>query len=184
MGNEEIMDGEQDQILETPVGPGALLKQAREEKNLSQADIAKQLKLSLQWIKDLEGDNYAYAPAPIYIRGHLRSYARLVNLSPDAVIAVSEEYLDGACEKPGNYEKKVSLQLSASSVVTSRTSRNRKTLRWVSVLAILMLVVVVALWWSGKRKHSMESAQTSLVAESTGTPIDLQQGSGTHKKQR
>ena len=190
MDNEEIMDGE-GQITEDHLGPGALLRKAREEKNFSQADIAKQLKLSLQWIKDLESDNYTYAPAAIYVRGHLRSYARLVDISPDAVIEASKNCLEAQCGKTKYHEKKANLQLNISPVVKSRASSvNRKTLRWMSMLVLLVLVMLVALWWSGKRKHGVDSTQSSLITQSSGTPIQLQGAvgkmrlSGTDRKQR
>ena len=68
------------------MSPGALLKKAREAKKLSQEQIAKQLRLSLQWIENIENDDYSRAAAIIYVRGYLRSYARLVDVSADLVM--------------------------------------------------------------------------------------------------
>jgi cytoskeleton protein RodZ len=61
--------------------PGQLLKEARERKGLSLSDIAGKLRLSTQWIKDIEADNYRHINALVYIQGHLRSYAKQVDVA-------------------------------------------------------------------------------------------------------
>src|SRR3990167_7721992 len=69
------------------LSPGHRLKQAREFRKLSHIDIAKQLKLRVQWIVDIENNHYTDASALIYVRGYLRSYARIVNVPAEEVIA-------------------------------------------------------------------------------------------------
>ena len=163
MENRTTMDEEKNRMIEEPIpiGPGALLKNAREEKNLSQADIAKQLRLSLQWIRDLESDHYAYVPALIYVRGYLRSYARVVDISPEIVIEAFEPLgLDDQFKKAKTHEKKIKLQ-PMPPVLESRKPVNRKALRRMSALAILVLVVLVALWWSGEKKPGVEQQLSS-----------------------
>lgn len=68
-----------------PGTPGRMLKRAREGKNLTVAAIATQMNLDLRTVEALERDDHANLPAPIFVRGYLRGYARLVDL-PEAEV--------------------------------------------------------------------------------------------------
>lgn len=67
--------------------PGEILKQARQGKDLSIAAIATQLNLDLRTIEALESGNLSKLPAPIFVRGYLRGYARLVGVREEEVLA-------------------------------------------------------------------------------------------------
>jgi cytoskeleton protein RodZ len=70
-------------------GAGARLTAARRQLGLSIGDIARQLKLSVRQVEALERDDYASFAGPVFVRGFLRNYARLLNLDPDALIAAA-----------------------------------------------------------------------------------------------
>lgn len=72
------------------VTPGKLLSAAREARSFSQDDIAKQMRLSVQAIQDMEQDNYMRFAAPTFVRGHLRTYAKLVGVSETHVLEALE----------------------------------------------------------------------------------------------
>lgn len=75
------------QETETRSGmPGRMLRRAREAKNLTVAAIATQMNLDLRTIEALERDDHASLPAPIFVRGYLRGYARLVDLREAEVL--------------------------------------------------------------------------------------------------
>lgn len=66
---------------------GQQLAHARNELNISIAQIASQLKWSQRQITELEAGNYSALPDPSMVRGFVRSYAKLVKLNGDALIA-------------------------------------------------------------------------------------------------
>lgn len=68
-------------------GAGARLREARERKGISQAEVAAQLHLNEQTIVALEHDDRSRLPAPIYVRGYVRAYARLLGLSEEELLA-------------------------------------------------------------------------------------------------
>ena len=74
----------------TQIGPGVLLHTARESKQLSISDIAADLHINEHVIVDIEADHFANAPALSYMRGYLRAYARMVDLSPADVLHAFE----------------------------------------------------------------------------------------------
>ena len=72
--------------------PGEILRAAREARNVSQEDIAKWLKLDVRLIDALERGDDSAMPETVYKVGYLRSYAKLVELSPDTVIGKQAGY--------------------------------------------------------------------------------------------
>jgi cytoskeleton protein RodZ len=62
---------------------GARLKAAREARQLTAGAVAQQLKLDVSVIDALENDDRQHLPAPIFVQGYLRSYARLLELPED-----------------------------------------------------------------------------------------------------
>lgn len=72
---------------QTPVsGPGRLLSEARVRRNQTVAEVAQQLKLSPYQIEALEADDYARLPGPVFVRGFMRNYARLMELDGEALV--------------------------------------------------------------------------------------------------
>ena len=65
---------------------GAILKDAREKLGLTADDVATELRLSTSQINALENDDYSELPGPTYVRGYLRSYARLVKIDEESVL--------------------------------------------------------------------------------------------------
>ena len=64
-------------------GCGSLLKQAREDAGMSRQDAASQLKMPERVLKSLEDENWQQLGAPVFVRGQLRSYAKLLKVDID-----------------------------------------------------------------------------------------------------
>ncbi len=78
-------------------GFGQLLRNGREAKGLSTVDVASKLKLTARQIEALEAEDFQHLPGEVFVRGFVRNYARLVDISPesllnpmDAIATVSE----------------------------------------------------------------------------------------------
>jgi cytoskeleton protein RodZ len=67
--------------------PGAQLMAERRAQGLSLGDVARQLKLSVRQVEALERDEYGAFPGPVFVRGFLRNYAKLLQLEPEALVA-------------------------------------------------------------------------------------------------
>lgn len=81
---------------EVPVGQQ--LRQAREARGLSLADIALTLKLGQRQVASLEGGDWNGLPGQTFIRGFIRNYARLMQLDPGPLMA----QLDRTLERPAS----------------------------------------------------------------------------------
>lgn len=67
-------------------GPGVALRAARTAQNLSIGEVARQLRLSVAQIEALEASAFERLPGPVFVRGFLRNYARLLHLDPDVLL--------------------------------------------------------------------------------------------------
>lgn len=67
-------------------GAGERLRAAREAAGLSQADVANRLRMPLRVVKSLEEEDWDRLGAPVFVRGQLRSYSRLLGLRTDPVV--------------------------------------------------------------------------------------------------
>lgn len=72
---------------ETVRGIGERLRQARVRAGMSPAEAGTKLKMPTHVIEALEREDWARIGAPVFVRGHLRSYAKLLGLPADAIAA-------------------------------------------------------------------------------------------------
>ena len=68
---------------------GARLKQARIAAGLSIEDVATRLRMPARVVQSLETDDVARLGAPVFVRGQLRSYARLVDIDLEDQLAAT-----------------------------------------------------------------------------------------------
>src|SRR5699024_11856229 len=59
---------------------GQQLANIRQEKGLSQEDVAAELRLSVTYVKAIEADDYERLPEATFVRGYVRNYARYLVL--------------------------------------------------------------------------------------------------------
>ncbi|HWR04810.1 MAG TPA: RodZ domain-containing protein [Humidesulfovibrio sp.] len=74
---------------------GGLLKQERERRGLSVRDVMDATKISRRNLNALEDGAVKLLPHPVYLKGYVRNYARLVGLAPEPLVAVVDEQSDG-----------------------------------------------------------------------------------------
>ena len=66
--------------LETVAGCGTRLRQAREAAGLTLEDVGQRLRMPVQVVRSLEQEQWEKLGAPVFVRGQLRSYARLLGV--------------------------------------------------------------------------------------------------------
>jgi cytoskeletal protein RodZ len=70
--------------------PGELLKNARLTKGYSLAEAAAMTRISRTMLRHLEHDRFEEFNAEVFVRGHLRNYAREVGADPEKVVHAYE----------------------------------------------------------------------------------------------
>lgn len=81
-------------------GLGARLSEARQAQNLATGDVARRLKLSVGQVEALEAGRFDDLPGPVFVRGFIRNYAKLVKLDPDELLQAAADSLPQVVPRP------------------------------------------------------------------------------------
>ncbi|EAA3838666.1 cytoskeleton protein RodZ [Salmonella enterica] len=136
---------------------GVRLRNAREQLGLSQQAVAERLCLKVSTVRDIEEDKAPSDLASTFLRGYIRSYARLVHVP-------EEELLPGL-------EKQAPLRAAKVAPMQSFSLGKRRKKRdgWLMSFTWLVLFVVVGLtgaWWWQNHKAQQEEI-TTMADQST-----------------
>ncbi|MFQ5995484.1 MAG: RodZ domain-containing protein [Acidiferrobacterales bacterium] len=137
-------------------GPGKRLCDAREKSQLSREQVAEMLRLSPQQIVAIENDDFENLPGPTYVRGYLRSYAQVVGLSADDVIA-------SYARVNGTYRSSRLDKLAPEPQVTMRDG----AVQLATFLVASVLIILAVVWWQGRD----ETAVTKPLSAQTGQAL-------------
>ncbi len=138
---------------------GAILRSAREARNLTVSQVAEQLRLSVADVSAMEQDRCERLGPPVFARGHLRKYAFLVAADPEAV-------LEAHARAQGSEAEPSSLIPPASA--HRPVQREPRWLRPAGSLLVIVLVVAAAAaagWWAWGR------FQAANEHEPAGPPV-------------
>jgi cytoskeleton protein RodZ len=133
------------ELVECTYGLGHKLKLAREAKKLSVEKVSKQLFLNQQRIIDIEADDYSRISSPLFIRGYLRSYAKL--------LGIPEEEINEDIDK---LDFNLPASLADSSMITYTPKQNlsprfRRCFRWINIGLVVLVIILVLVWWNGRK---------------------------------
>lgn len=76
-----------DSNKEPSLSVGQTLREAREQLGLSVNDVANRIKFAPRQVESLEADDYVQLPEAAFVRGFVRSYARLLELDPSRLLS-------------------------------------------------------------------------------------------------
>ncbi len=124
-------------------GLGARLKKTRESMHLTQKEAAARLYLNPKIVEIIENEAFFDGPPMTFMRGYLRSYARLLNV-PENDIKAAIEALELNTTPTG---------LAAPTLQASPIYRGDKYIRWITYLIVLTLISLVVIWWSSHSKY-------------------------------
>lgn len=127
--------------------PGARLQKGREAAKLDVSQVADSLHLSPGVVKALEADDYRVLPNATFVKGYIRSYARLVGVPGEELVRSYEAITGG-----GNLK-------SPEPVQAQRSGSRLGAPLLVGVGVVLILLVVTVFWPSGD--DSVVGAQMS-----------------------
>lgn len=116
--------------------PGELLVAARQTRGIGPEQAAESLNLDVSVIYALEENRFEELGAPVFARGHLRKYARLLNLDPTEVLR--------AYDAIATEQSVASVQVSPA-VAESGSPGPRNWVKSV-ILIMAVLAIVVVLW--------------------------------------
>lgn len=117
-------------------GPGDRLQAARISIGLTIEDVANKMHLSESILSSLEENDFDDITAPIFVKGYLRSYARMVNVDENDIIQqYSSFYMDG--DPPINSTSNTSPEINSGDT----------RVKWITWLVIVGLIALLSAWW-------------------------------------
>jgi cytoskeleton protein RodZ len=120
---------------------GVLLRAGRERMGLGVIQVAERMHVDAAIIEALEAGNFAALGAPVYARGHLRSYAVLVG-EPEALMQQRYAALEESSVMPN--------LASMPRVETQPTSPTNIRLPLILITGAVLLALI--LWWALRAK--------------------------------
>ncbi|EOW6735654.1 cytoskeleton protein RodZ [Cronobacter dublinensis] len=143
-----------------PHTTGERLRQAREQLGLSQQVVAERLCLKVSTVRDIEEDNAPADLASTFLRGYIRSYARLVHVPEEELLPML------AKQAPVRTAQVAPMQTYA--LGKSRKKRDG----WLMSFTWLVLFVVVGLtgawWW---QNHKAQQEEISTMADQSSAEL-------------
>ncbi|MBD8215677.1 cytoskeleton protein RodZ [Erwinia persicina] len=138
---------------------GERLRGARELMGLTQQNVAERLCLKLSTVRDIEEDKSPADLASTFLRGYIRSYARLVRVPEEELLPMMAKQ---APVRAAKVEPMQSYSLG---------KRRKKRDGWLMIFTWLVLFVVVGLtgaWWWQNHKAAQDDLVT--MADQNASP--------------
>ncbi|WP_313646872.1 helix-turn-helix domain-containing protein, partial [Pseudomonas sp.] len=133
--------------------PGELLRQARENREWSQAEVARKLNLTVTSLNHLETGAFDKLPGHTFARGYIRAYAKLLGMDQAPLVEAFDQYT-------GTHAKGSDVHSLGRIEEPVRLSHN--IMRGVTLLLLVAVVGGSFIWWQDQ--GSMRGKDLSSVA--------------------
>ena len=152
-------------IARADIAVGTELAQARKQAGKSVDEIAEDLNLSVITIRAIENDHLDALPELTYIRGYIRSYAKLLGMDAAELLARYSGNSDAV-----NYDDIPSGDSDADVLISEPGSF------WSKAAVILaLLLVVLYLWWPDWLESSFTQSEPSAPVPSVASQAGVNQ---------
>lgn len=124
-----------------PRTPGAWLAHARAAHGLSLVEVAERLRMSVRQVEALEAERWDEFASPAILRGFVRSYAKLLNLEAEPLLA----HLPAVVTAPANlvYSPSVSAPLPGQPRTWTGMNKNF----WLAAMVLMIVLAAGVLYW-------------------------------------
>ena len=156
---------------------GELLRDKREQKDLSIKDIENAISIRTLYINAIEEGNYKLVPGEVYLKGFIRNYANYLGLNGQEMVDLyrqSQKPIPPATliEVPENVDE-APLKKTERSNKNNNNSNNNKWL----MISLVAVCVSGSAWWllaTPKLSTAPEVVQTQGNPASTNQPLPAQ----------
>ncbi len=159
---------------------GAALRQLREQRGWSIADVSARLKFAARQIEALENEDWSGLPRGSSLRGFLRNYARLLEIDPEPLlVAVEGPAAAAANARPVPSMSATPLPASSPREWGGNGGRRRGGLR---VLGLVLLLIGIGAAYAVFQERLPEQFQLARLVNSQSAangPREVSTGSGT-----
>lgn len=157
-----ISDEHQAYSMQDEINFGELLKSTRESIGLTMQDMGLRMRLSPQFISVFENEDLTLSKIPpIYLRGYLRSYARLLNIPEERITAALDKL-----NPPPAAATMMSEPAEGSSPTLALDYQSTYARIATFFISLALLLTLTVSWYL----HSSNSAKTVVAVTQVVTP--------------
>jgi cytoskeleton protein RodZ len=136
-----------------PKNPGESLRQARELKGWSIAEVAAQLNLTQQRLTQLEAGAFDKLPGTTFARGYIRAYAKLLDMDQNRLVLEFDQFT--GTDASGS-------SVHALGRIEEPVRYSQSILRLISFLLLLALIGGGFIWWQDQGRPVASLADLGL----------------------
>lgn len=170
---------------------GSYFRSAREARGLDLRDAAQQTRISINYLKAIEDEDFSKLPGEVFVKGFLKNYARFLHLPEDEVVK-----LYGECVKPQQTASPASAPAaqktdSRQQGPTETRTTNAEIIRpeglslepflWGGIILIGIVLFVLVALPAGRPAHERDRQASSQITATGGLYTGT---TGTVKKEK
>jgi cytoskeleton protein RodZ len=162
---EQEPDKQQEPAAEeaAPLKVGATLREARERMGLTVEDVVNRLKFAPRQIRALEEDAFGQLPEGAFLRGFVRSYARLLQLDETPLLAA----LPGVQVQ----EAKPAVQQSVDVPFPGVYSARKSNIMWLVAALLVALALGMFIWLHGHKPVALHTSLETQPVQLSAAPV-------------
>ena len=150
--------------VSAPAGYGARLARQRQSAGLSVTDVAASLRLHPNQVRAIEQEDLARLPALAYVRGFIRSYARVLKVDPAPLLIdlntklapVRESVVDG---------------MATDYAAARAAGRERLLPQWAIGIALVVLIALGLVGWQATQQPTPAPAPPEALPVAAAPPV-------------
>lgn len=158
----------QDEISNTDTNnPGQQLAVLRQQQGYTIDYVASKLHLRVRIIELIEAGDFNLLPEAVFVKGYLRAYAKLLDISPDPFLTSynAKFVLEGKVDRATLWQSK------------RETHKAEHLIRWVTLFFALGVLIAVGVWWQKNRDNQSlyptKEIETDLSLNQSTTELKL-----------
>lgn len=141
------------------INPGIQLANIRQQKGYTVEYVASKLHLRVRIIELIEAGDFNLLPEPVFIKGYLRAYSKLLGVSPDPFLAIfNNQYISEIKPERALWQSK------------RESHKAEYFIKLFTVLFAVGVLVAVGVWWQKNR-----DTQPVYTSKENSTDISLNQ---------
>lgn len=145
---------------------GALLKQARENANVSELSLAAQLKVSVKTLRALEADELHLLPGVAFARSLVTSICRTIKVDATEILALMPKLPQAKSE--ASQPRGLNLPMSGSSIDVADTFAG-VGIRVLAALIVIGIAIIVVINWTSASSSISSLSSSMSASEATST---------------
>jgi cytoskeletal protein RodZ len=154
---------------------GGVIRAAREASGYSISDLEKTTRIPTYILKDIEADKFSSSGGTTYVRGHIRTLAKLFRIDSDPLLTLFED-------QTGEVDRPMIDLLTENNVTPVNGNKRNVSYKTLGIAAGLVVVMAIALpaVLSFTKGNKSESTNSSVVTPSapSNNAVVATKGSG------